>query len=330
MSPPRPISQNDSDGEALLAALVASSEDPILSKTLDGVVTSWNAAAERMFGYSAEEMVGSSLRKIIPAMRHAEEDDILRRVAAGERVRIYDTTRIRKDGAPIEVSLNVSPILSRAGNIVGASNILRDITERKAAEKQISTLSQEIAHRTKNLLSVVQAIVRQTSSVGDRDTLVQRLMERLSAFAATHELVVASDWAAVDLGALVQSQLGHFKDLFGSRINIQGRPLQINAAAAQNIGMAIHELATNASKYGALSKNGKVEIDWGFADEGGDFRLEWRESGGPPVKMPTRRGFGATITALAGSSVSGASSTKFDPAGITWTLVAPLENVRAR
>ena len=157
---------------------------------------------------------------------------------------------------------------SRAGNIVGASNILRDITERKAAEKQISTLSQEIAHRTKNLLSVVQAIVRQTSSVGDRDTLVQRLMERLSAFAATHELVVASDWAAVDLGALVQSQLGHFKDLFGSRINIQGRPLQINAAAAQNIGMAIHELATNASKYGALSRNGKVEIDWGFRRRG--------------------------------------------------------------
>ena len=115
MSPPRPISQNDSDGEALLAALVASSEDPILSKTLDGVVTSWNAAAERMFGYSAEEMVGSSLRKIIPAMRHAEEDDILRRVAAGERVRIYDTTRIRKDGAPIEVSLNVSPILEQSG-----------------------------------------------------------------------------------------------------------------------------------------------------------------------------------------------------------------------
>jgi two-component sensor histidine kinase len=142
--------------------------------------------------------------------------------------------------------------------------------------------------------------------------------------------MVASDWAAADLGILIQNQLAHFKDLFGGRIRIEGPALQINSVAAQNIGMAIHELATNGSKYGALSSEGKVEILWTIAGQADEFRLEWRESGGPKVEAPNRKSFGTTITELAGASVSGASSTQYDPAGIVWSLVAPLENVVAR
>ena len=123
---------------SLLAAIVDSSDDAILSKKLDGMITSWNQSAERLFGYKAEEAVGQHITLIVPWERRLEEEDILRRLAAGERVDHFETVRKRKDGATADVSLTISPIRDAAGRVIGASNVARDITERKQAERALS------------------------------------------------------------------------------------------------------------------------------------------------------------------------------------------------
>src|SRR6476660_6045859 len=120
--------------QSLLAAIVDSASDAIITKTLEGIVTSWNAAAERLFGYAAHEMIGQSIRRLIPADRQHEEDMILQRIAAGERIEHYDTVRVAKDGRTIDVSLTISPVRDTGGRTIGASKIVRDITESKRAE----------------------------------------------------------------------------------------------------------------------------------------------------------------------------------------------------
>lgn len=129
------------DAAALLAAIVASSSDAILSHTLDGAITSWNQATERLFGYTAEEMVGRSIRLLIPADQQAKEDNLLSRIGAGDRVDDYETVRRRKDGTLIDVSVTVSPVRDRAGAIIGASKIVRNITEKKRAEQREAWLA---------------------------------------------------------------------------------------------------------------------------------------------------------------------------------------------
>ena len=123
-----------------LAAIIASSDDAIVSKTLEGIITSWNPGAQRIFGYTAEEAVGQSIRLIIPKDRWSEEDDVLARVGRGERVDHFETIRRAKDGRMVNISLTVSPVKDQSGKIVGASKVARDITERKRAEAQLERL----------------------------------------------------------------------------------------------------------------------------------------------------------------------------------------------
>ena len=133
--------QLTNDADARLAAIVASSEDAIISKTLQGIITTWNAAAERMFGYTAEEAVGRHITLLIPLERHAEEDYVIGQVKAGVGIRHYETVRCRKDGSPIQVSLSVSPIRGADGEVIGASKIARDITHAKRVEREALQLA---------------------------------------------------------------------------------------------------------------------------------------------------------------------------------------------
>jgi PAS domain S-box-containing protein len=135
---------------ARLAAIVSSSEDAIVSKTLEGVVTSWNGGAERIFGYAPEEMIGQSIKRIIPPELQAEEDEILARLRQGERIEHFDTVRLAKDGRRIDISLAISPIRDGVGNIVGASKVARDVSERKRHEEMQRLLFDELNHRVKN------------------------------------------------------------------------------------------------------------------------------------------------------------------------------------
>ena len=147
---------------AYLAAIVTNSDDAIVSKTLEGQVTSWNAGATRIFGYEPDEMIGQPIKKIIPPELHAEEDDILARLKRGERVHHYETVRLAKDGRRVDISLTVSPVRDRSGRLVGASKVARDVTERKQAEALQRLLMEELSHRVKNTLASVQAIASQS------------------------------------------------------------------------------------------------------------------------------------------------------------------------
>jgi PAS domain S-box-containing protein len=311
--------------QAHLAAIVAHSDDAILSKTLEGTVTSWNAAAERMFGYAAQEMIGQPLRRIIPADRQHEEDMILARLAAGQRIDHFETVRVGKTGNPIEVSITISPVKDAQGSIIGASKIIRDITERKAREQQVAMLIREVNHRSKNMLMLVQAIARQTAALG-REDFVERFAQRIQALAASQDMLVKSGWKNVSLGDLVREQLAHFKELLGKRIHLIGDRTNITAAAAQAIGMAIHELATNASKYGALSTDaGRVEVSWSIESSAvreARFVMSWCERGGPPVAAPARRGFGSTVLdTLVRMSLTAEVELAYDASGLAWRLM---------
>ena len=286
------------EAKAHLAAIVACSSEGIISKSLDGTIKSWNRGAEKIFGYSAAEMVGKSIRRLIPAERQNEEEEILARISKGEQVSNYETVRLCRDGRQVDVSVTVSPIYDAAGNIVGASKIAHDISDRKRAEARERLLTGEVNHRAKNMLTLVQVIARQTAA-SDVETFARRFEERIMALSASHDVLVHSFWQNVPLTELVQSQLAFLQDSFGTRIKLSGPALRITAAAAQAIGMALHELATNAAKYGALANDqGTIEIAWKIVHDDKakpQFVLEWTEAGGPAVTRPERSGFGSTV-----------------------------------
>src|SRR5882757_173051 len=131
-----------------LASIIESSEDAIIGKTLEGIITSWNKSAERLFGYVADEVIGNSITILFPPNRLAEEDVILERIRRGQCVEQFETVRQRKDGSLVDISLTISPIKNSLGKVIGASKIVRDITDRKKSEAQIAILAREAEHRT--------------------------------------------------------------------------------------------------------------------------------------------------------------------------------------
>jgi two-component sensor histidine kinase len=210
----------------------------------------------------------------------------------------------------------------RAVNFVGT---VADITERKEREEKEHLLMREINHRAKNMLSVVDAIAHQTAARSPED-FVERFSERVQALSANQDLLVRNEWRGVEVEDLVRAQLAHFADLVGSRIAVQGPRLRLNPASAQAIGLALHELATNAGKYGALSTDGgHVDVGWGT--DGETFTMSWSERDGPPVSAPGRRGFGTIVMeAMAERSVGGAVKLDYALPGVTWRLTCPAAN----
>src|SRR5262249_8154146 len=187
-------------------------------------------------------------------------------------------------------------------------------------------LMREINHRAKNMLSVVDAIAHQTANKNPKD-FVERFSERIQALSANQDLLVRNEWNGVEIADLARAQLAHFADLIGSRIAMHGPKLRLNPASAQAIGLALHELATNAGKYGALSTDrGRVDVCWG--SNGDTLTMSWTEREGPPVSAPTRRGFGTIVMeAMAERSVDGVVDLGYAPSGVTWRLTCPAANV---
>ena len=191
----------------------------------------------------------------------------------------------------------------------------------------------EVNHRSKNMLGLVDAIAQQMTWTS-RDDFIQRFSERIQSLAASQDLLVEHDWKAVPLAELVHSQLSHFADLIGARISLSGPPLSLAPAAAQSLGMALHELGTNAAKYGALSTEvGRVAIAWNVHAEGPTqprFTLSWVEKGGPAVRAPERSGYGSTVTSsMVKWSVGGEVSVDYAPTGLVWRLSCPVDDVVA-
>lgn len=443
--------------DAFFAAIVENSNDAIVGKTLEGVVISWNAAATRIFGYSANEMIGQSIRKVIPLERQDEEDRILSAVRAGQRVPSMETQRIRKGGTLVDVAITVSPVRDHRGKIVAASKIARDITESLAIRRQLSAresefrvmadniaqlawiagpdgqitwynrrwyeytgstfeemqgsgwqtvlrpdlgrairarygesikrgdewedtfpllgadgeyrwflsravpirdesgkvtqwfgtntditerldaqrrielLLMEVNHRSRNLLAVVQSLVRQTVAGGG--DVVERLEHRIAGLSANQDLLVERSWSNVPLREIVEAQL-KFLGGSGERITIAGPELMITPSAAEPIAMAIHEMATNAVKFGALSvPEGRVAIDWAIDSRPGAdpaFRIAWQDSNGPAVSEPEREGFGGRIIRdVPRSKLRGEVEIEYAPDGFRWALSCPAAHVTA-
>lgn len=498
-----------------LAAIVESSNDAIVSKNLDGIITSWNQAAERMFGYTADEIIGRSVLTLIPDERHDEEVGIIARIRRGERIEHFETIRRRKDGSRFDISITVSPIRDGKGRIVGASKIARDITERrqaearlvrqslrlaqlnraativsqdldlgrivqsvtdiatelvgarfgsffynvlgeagesyqlfslsgapreaferfgmprntkvfdptfrgegvvrsddiredprygqnpphrgmpdghlpvasylavpvvsangeihgglffghdepgrfdeesellatgiaaqaavamdnarlheaarkeieqrKRAEEAMELLFGELRHRVKNTLAMVQAIASQTflsAPPSERSAFEARVR----ALANAHDLLSERNWGTVSVDQMIGRALHLFMKIHPERIRIRGPEADFPAAKALLVAMALHELGTNAIKYGALSvESGVVDVDWELVtEEGRDFLLlKWSESGGPPVRPPEYRGFGSRMVERALRAQRGDAVIDFNPEGVCCVLKLP-------
>jgi PAS domain S-box-containing protein len=288
------IANSHARESTLLASIVEFGDDAIVSKNLDGIITSWNKGAERMFGYLAEEVIGKSITILIPPERHHEEDVILERIRRGDRIDHYETIRRGKDGNLIDMSLTISPLRDAHGTVVGASKIARDVTERKRSEAQISVLAREAEHRAKNLLANVGAMV-QLSEADTPDGLKKAIAGRIAALASVHSLFAQSRGAGAELGSLVKQELAPYSRDERMRTQIDGPNVVLKPDLAQAIAVALHELATNAAKYGALSvPDGKVRVEWSRATDG-RVVLRWTEAGGPLVSPPTRKGFGTHV-----------------------------------
>lgn len=314
--------KND-DTAAHLAAIVESSDDAIISKDLNGLITSWNRGAERLFGYTADEVVGKPILILIPEERQDEEPGILAHLRRGERIAHYETVRRRKDGSLIDVSLSVSPIMNRAGRVVGASKIARDISERKRAQERYKLLLGEMKHRIKNTLATVQAIASQTMKSASPDER-NAFNARLQALGRAHDLLTMENWNRASIGDVVREALHAFQEKHRTRLHVEGpNDVWLSASKASLLSMGLHELATNAVKYGALSNgNGRVHVAWDRFRDGGanGVRLQWREDGGPIVAPPAKKGFGSMLVERALNSELGKAEIDYAPTGVACNI----------
>jgi PAS domain S-box-containing protein len=298
-----------------LAAIVEGSDDAIISKSLDGIITSWNRGAERVFGYTADEAIGQPITIVIPADRHNEERENLTRVRRGERIEHFETVRQRKHGNLITISLTVSPVKNTDGKIIGASKIARDITEQKRAQELIATLAREAEHRSKNMLANVQAAVNLSQSPTS-EGLKQAIEGRIQALANVHSLFVETRWIGAELSAIATQELAPYSAKDASRVRMEGLPILLEPSTAQAVAVALHELATNAGKYGSLSSSkGHVDLTWLHGADG-LLVLRWAEKNGPVVRKPTRQGFGTRIIGRMVKQLKGKAEFNWRPDGL--------------
>lgn len=324
-----------------LGAIVASSDDAIISKSLEGVIETWNRGAERLFGYLADEIVGKPITILIPPDRQQEECEILECIRRGEHIDHYETIRVRKDGTLVEISVSVSPVKDARGRIVSASKIARDISERKRTEEQQALLVKEMSHRVKNLFAVAAGVVAISArSAQTPEEMANAACERLAALSRAHELTrpgLTDAGGSLDqdpsLAALIAAILAPYRDqpVDGQeRFTASGPELHLNGSAVTSLALILHEFATNAAKYGALSSpTGSIHIDWTVEQD--IFLLAWREQGGPPVAgQPEKRGFGSL---LAYRTVTGAFGGElrheWNRDGLTVRVSAPVERLKA-
>jgi len=323
------------------AAIVESSDDAIVSKDLDGIITSWNRGAERLFGYTAEEAIGKPITMLIPADQSDEEPGILARIRRGERVDHYETIRRRKDGSLIDISLTVSPVRTAEGTIVGASKIARDISERRRAQEQQNLLLREMSHRVKNLFAVTGGLVTLSArSARTPQDVATAVRERLAALTRAQELtrpgLIGTGGEVVQdttLHAVIGTMFAPYVDRRSTGhegMILIGSDVPIGANAITNVALVLHELATNAAKYGALSSpKGAVHIDCSLQND--ELLLIWKERGGPSLDgAPDAEGFGSVLARrIVIDHFGGRISNHWERDGLVVHLSVPVECLNA-
>ncbi len=307
--------------------LVGSSPYAIMSVSMDRTIRAWNPAAEQLFGYSEAEIIGQKFDEIlVPPKDLISVGEDLRRIAAGETVR-SETERLHKNGQRVQVERSIAAIHDVTQEYSGFVATYSDISARKASEAHIQTLLQEVNHRSKNLLTVVQVIARQTSRMYEGPDFFSVFNKRLASLTSNQDTLINSQGSHVDLETLARTQFAHLINPADPRLTISGPTVQTNESASQAVGMAIFELVTNAAKYGGLSQDtGSVTLSWMITEDvAPSIEISWVETGGPPVTAPTRKGFGSQVTGpILESITSGKTHRDYDPNGFRWFLSAPL------
>ena len=295
----------------------------------DSMLLRVNDRLAQMLGYEVDEMEGH------PLDQFTHPDDLSPGVAAWNRLKSgaadeYELEKryIRKDGSTMWGHTTVSCVRDPDGKIAYLIKIIQDITARKRSDEARQLLMREVNHRSKNLLTIVQVIARQMAARSPQD-FVRIFSERLQSLAANQDLLVRSEWQNIDLTELVRTQLEHFGSV-GGRIILSGPSVLVPPSAAQALSMALHELATNAAKYGSLSnETGRVEIAWTLSAD--TFCMSWCEKGGPEVAAPGAVGFGSIVLdKMTASSMSGKVTIDYAPEGIVWRLRCPLSAFQSK
>lgn len=280
-------------------------------------------------GVGAEEILGRTDAEIFP------EADWRKFVPAKERVlasggRETVEFELEVGGTQRFFDLRLEAETDGDGRILGVIGTALDLTERRADEKRIRLMMRELTHRSKNLLAVIQAMARKTASLSDdTESFIAGFSARLRAMAAAHDLLVSQSWHGADLGELIRASVAQTISPSAEQVQMHGPPMMLPPDTAQNLGLAFHELATNASKYGALAADaGRLEVSW--EEVGGEVRIRWREAGGPPVTPPERHGFGRVLLErLVGATLNGSVTLDFRREGLVCDIVFPRDRPNA-
>lgn len=327
------------ESEDRLRLALASAETGAWDWDLRTGALTWDQRMRELWGLSADDPVSYEvfIDALHPSDKAATADAIGRAQNPDDPAEYdveYRVTGVR-DGTERWISATGRTQFAE-GIPVRMTGTARDITDRKRWEEHIQLLMREVTHRSKNLLAVIQAMARQTKlASSDVDDFEVRFSGRLQALASSHDLLVQRNWRGASMLEVVKSQLGHYLDQQSSQIEVDGPSLIVTPEAAQNIGLAVHELSTNAAKYGALSvPEGRVLVRWVRGSNGGDgerLHLSWTERGGPEVIKPSRRGFGQVVTEqLTARALQGNANLSFERGGVCWTLDVPASHVLAR
>ncbi len=310
-----------------LAAIIDSSDDAIIGEDLTGRVTSWNAGAHRMYGYTGEEAIGRMVAELVVASGDEARDvSLVEQIRDGGRIEPFDTVSRRREGNLIDTSMSLSAVKDGSGAIVGVSRIIRDATKRLQADKEKALLLGELDHRVKNILAVVAAIVSQTlRSARSPEAFVESMEGRIKALTKSHSLLTQDGGSKATLAIILRTELAPYQDN-ANRVTFSGPNVVLTPRAGLAIAMAIHELTTNAAKYGALSlATGRVSITWSVAGNPARLSLNWTESEGPLIKPPSRSGFGGVLIERSlVFELDGQVERTFPPQGMKCAIELPL------
>lgn len=311
-----------------LAAIVESSCDAIVSKDLNGIIQTWNAGAERIFGFSANEVIGQPITLVIPPELQKEKPAILARIANGERIDGFETVRRRKDGTTFPISLTIPPIRDETGVIIGASKIGRDITDVRESIDRYELLLREMNHRVKNLFAIASGVIALSArSAETPKELAISVQSRLAALSRAHELILPrGDKAAkVGLAELVGLVLAPYREM-GQQLQIFGPLIECGNVASTSLALLFHEFATNSVKYGALSDpEGQVSVSW--EENESLLTMIWAEQTRLPRPEKTVAGFGNVLVEATARSLGAELNRAWKDDGLMISLLIPSNRV---
>jgi len=291
------LDQRLRDQQFYTRSLVESNIDALMTTDPSGIITDVNKQMEALTGCTRDELIGAPFKNNFTDPERAEAG--IKLALSEKKITDYELTACARDGKETVVSYNATTFYDRNRTLQGVFAAARDVTERKEDEAKLHFLMRELTHRSKNLLAVIQAMARQTARYsGSTESFLVKFNARLQALSASHDILVQQQWQSVSLADLVRLQLGPYLNRGEPQVSVEGPIVLLKPDAAQNLGFALHELATNAAKYGALSvPEGRVSIGWRWLSEadGNGVELNWIESGGPAVGMPAHRGFGSMV-----------------------------------